>query len=105
MGERRLCTAEVRGSNPLCSTLFNALTDIELFPSLVSQSIIVSEETGNLTQQLQVLSKYYETEADRTIDGLTGLIEPAIILGVGLVVGTMGITVINTVYALLPSIK
>ena len=87
------------------TTLSASLAHIELFPSLVSQSITVSEETGNLTQQLQVLSKYYETEADRTIDSLTGLIEPAIILGVGLVVGTVGITVINTVYALLPSIK
>lgn len=87
------------------ATLSSSLTNIDIFPSLVAQSITVSEETGNLTQQLQVLSKYYETEADRTIDGLTGLIEPAIILGVGLVVGTVGITVINTVYALLPSIK
>jgi type II secretory pathway component PulF len=87
------------------SRLSEALRKHSIFPELVIQTVAVAEESGNLPQQLKTMNLFYEGESDRMITQLTGLIEPAIIIGVGLVVGVVGVTVINTVYSLLPSIQ
>ena len=85
--------------------LSEALIKHNIFPPLVYQTVAVAEEAGNLPQQLRVLNAFYEGEADRMITQMTGLIEPLIVIAVGVVVGVVGITVINTVYSLLPSIE
>lgn len=76
-----------------------------VFPSLVSQAMSVGEQGGNMQSQLVILAKLYEQETERTVSNVINLIEPAMILFIGLMVGTIGMTVVNTVYSLLPNIK
>lgn len=87
------------------ANLSTAVSKQKVFPALVRQSIAVAEESGNMVTQLTVAAKFYEEDADRKIAQLTGVIEPAIILAVGAVVGTVGVTVVSTVYSLLPAIN
>ncbi len=65
----------------------------------------VGEETGTLDSHLTTLASFYEEEVDRTMDRLTGMLEPALIIVVGIVVGTIAVSVILPMYTLLQNIR
>ena len=56
------------------------------FPSLLSHMIAIGETSGKLEQMLQKAGKTYENEANATLAGIATLIEPFMIIGVGLIV-------------------
>jgi type IV pilus assembly protein PilC len=58
-----------------------------VFPPMVVQMIAVGEETGELDKMLVKIADFYDTEVDTAIKGLTSIIEPVIIVFMGLVVG------------------
>lgn len=51
------------------------------------QMIDVGEESGKLTEMLNKVADYYDNEVSEQIDGLTSLIEPIIIVILGIIVG------------------
>lgn len=57
------------------------------FPVMVSQMISIGEESGALEEMLAKIASIYEEDVDLTIDGLTSLLEPLIMLILGVVVG------------------
>jgi type IV pilus assembly protein PilC len=63
-----------------------------IFPPFVSQLIAVGEETGSLDKFLDIIGSFYEERLDATIQRLSSAIEPAIILVMGVVVGTLVIS-------------
>jgi type IV pilus assembly protein PilC len=63
------------------------LTDDPLFPPMVSQMVRIGEETGELEQMLSKIADFYEDEVDATIQSLTSIIEPLMMIGVGFMVG------------------
>ena len=75
-----------------------------IFPPMVVEVVRVGETAGNLTDQLDVISRVLQQDFDASVSRLVGIIEPAMILGVGAVVAIIGVTVITTVYSILPSI-
>jgi type IV pilus assembly protein PilC len=77
----------------------------QLFPVMVTQMISVGEETGRLDQMLMKISDFYETEVDNTLKGLASLIEPIMIVGLGVLVGFIAVSVITPIYTLVGSIK
>ncbi|HOV98338.1 MAG TPA: type II secretion system F family protein [Bacteroidota bacterium] len=62
------------------------LVESKLFPPMVAQMITVGEETSELDTMLLKVADYYEKEIDLTVDTLSSIIEPVIILFLGLVV-------------------
>jgi len=58
-----------------------------VFPPMVVQMIAVGEETGELDAMLTKIADFYDTEVDTAIKGLTSIIEPVIIVFLGVVVG------------------
>ena len=60
--------------------------------------IRVGEETGTLDTQLEVAATYYERELDYRIKKLTTLIEPAVMLVMGLVVGFVAVALVSAMY-------
>lgn len=71
-----------------------------VFPPMVLQMIAVGEETGMLDQMLLKISAFYEAEVDRTLKALASLIEPLLIVFLGLLVGFVAISVITPIYQL-----
>jgi type IV pilus assembly protein PilC len=69
-----------------------------IFPPMVTQMIAVGEETGALDEMLVKVSQFYEAEVDRTLKALTSLIEPLMIIGLGLLVAFVAISVISPIY-------
>ena len=63
------------------------LTADPLFPPMVSQMIRIGEETGELEQMLSKIADFYEDEVDSAIQNLTSIIEPLMMIGVGMMVG------------------
>jgi len=60
-----------------------------VFPPMVTQMIMVGEESGELEEMLVNVAKFYDEEVDRTVDNLTSIIEPLLMVVIGLTVGTM----------------
>lgn len=54
---------------------------------MIIQMIDVGEESGKLTQMLEKVADYYDNEVSEQIDGMTSLIEPTIIVILGVLVG------------------
>lgn len=57
------------------------------FPPMVIHMISIGEKTGELPEMLRNISENYEEQVSARIDGMTALIEPAMIIGMGVVVG------------------
>lgn len=70
-------------------TLADPLARSEQFPAMVTRMIAVGEKTGALEQMLTKISDFYDSEVKATVDSLTSLIEPILILMMGLVVGSI----------------
>jgi len=61
----------------------------EVFPALVVQMVEVGEQTGALDDMLQRVSEFYSGEVDQTVDNLTSILEPLLVVMMGAVVGTI----------------
>lgn len=68
-------------------TLAEPLARSGEFPAMVTRMIAVGEKTGALEQMLGKISDFYDSEVKAAIDGLTSMIEPLLILLMGIVVG------------------
>jgi len=60
-----------------------------IFPNMVVSMVSIGEETGNLDTMLSKIADFYESEVNSAVDGLTSLIEPLIIVFMGLVIGSI----------------
>ncbi len=75
------------------------------FPPLVSKMIAVGEKTGKLDESLLYLGDFYEEEIDDTTKNLSTVLEPILLITIGLVVGFMAIAIITPIYELTGSIQ
>ena len=71
-----------------------------MFPMLLPEMIKVGEESGTLTEQLSRISGYYEEEADRAMSQVTGMLTPALTIGVGAVIGLIAVTIFSSIYSM-----
>lgn len=76
-----------------------------LFPDMVTHMIDVGEETGKLSDMLIKVSEFYEKEVDAAVKGLTSMIEPLLIVFMGVVVGFIAISVMGPIFKLVSSIS
>ncbi len=62
---------------------------LTLFPSMVTQMVAVGEETGNLDEMLTKVAEFYDMEVDNSVESLTSLLEPIMVVGIGGIVGSV----------------
>lgn len=72
----------------------------ERFPALAVQMVGIGEESGSLDMMLIRLAEYYEEEVDNQVDALTSLLEPLIIVILGLLVGGLVISMYLPIFEL-----
>lgn len=85
--------------------LSEPLRQEKVFPRLLAQMVRVGEETGTLDSNLETLAVFYEEEADRKINTLTSMMEPALMLFVGGMVGFLAVSVILPMYSLMGQMR
>jgi type IV pilus assembly protein PilC len=76
-----------------------------LFPSTASHMIRVGEETGTLVAQLEFTARYYEGELTYRLKKLTALIEPAVVIIMGLIVGFVAIALVQAMYGIFGQVE
>ncbi len=76
------------------------LTSTNLFPAIMSQLIAVGERSGSLSNTLVYLSELYEGEVDDFTKNLSSLIEPILMVIMGLLVGFVAISIITPIYGI-----
>jgi type IV pilus assembly protein PilC len=76
-----------------------------VFPTMVTHMVSVGEETGQLEQMLDKIADFYEAEVDAKIKALTSLIEPLMIIFVGIVVGFIVISMYLPIFSLYDKIR
>ncbi len=81
------------------------LEEEKIFPPMVSQMVRVGEETGELEKMLGKIADFYEDEVDSSIATLTSVIEPLMMIGVGMVVGVIIISMYMPMFKLLTLIQ
>lgn len=69
-----------------------------LFPEIVPQMIAIGETAGNLAETLLYLSEMFESEIDEQTKNLSGALEPALMIFMGLLVGFIAISIITPIY-------
>jgi type IV pilus assembly protein PilC len=80
------------------SSLSNALASHKEIPSIMSGMIRVGEETGSLGTILKTVGKFYNREVNEAVDTLVSLIEPLMIVVLGLGVGLLLASVLMPIY-------
>lgn len=91
---------EVKGGRSFADTI----AEYPEIPGVLAQMAKVGEETGNLPEILSTLAKFYRREVDNAVDTLIGLIEPVMIVMLGLGVGVLLASVLMPIYNLTSSI-
>ncbi|HEU4831025.1 MAG TPA: type II secretion system F family protein [Candidatus Saccharimonadales bacterium] len=86
-------------------TLSSVIAANPLFPPIVSQMLLVGEETGQTDTVLVKVADFYEEEVDLSIDGLSAVIEPVMIVIMGGMVGLIAASVMVPIAGLAQSIK
>jgi len=76
-----------------------------VFPPMVTQMIMVGEESGELEEMLVNVAKFYDEEVDRTVEKLTAIIEPLMMAFIGLTVGTMIIAMYLPIFSMINLIQ
>lgn len=79
--------------------------DKTVFPSLVTQMVAIGEKTGKLDETVIYLANFYEEEIDNISKNLSTILEPALMVGVGLMVGFVALAIIGPIYELTGSIR
>ena len=72
----------------------------DLFPDIVTQIISVGEHSGNLSNSLMYLSEMYEAEVDDFTKNLSSMIEPILMIIMGILVGFIAISIITPIYGI-----
>jgi len=85
---------EIAGGASFSKCLINS----KLFPIFVTNIVAVGEETGTLEKSLLRIADDYEREVDRTLKSLTRLLEPVIILVMGLIVGFIVLSMLLPIF-------
>ena len=88
---------QIKSGIPLSKTLSN---HHNLFPKLLINMMTVGERTGTLEHVLLTFSDFYEEEMDNTIKDLTTFLEPVLLLFMGLIVGTIALSILLPIYQL-----
>ncbi len=81
------------------------LVENPVFPAMVSQMVKIGEETGELEKMLGKIADFYEDEVDASIQSLTSIVEPIMMLGVGIMVGIVIISMYLPMFKMLSLIE
>jgi type IV pilus assembly protein PilC len=98
-----ICRAleEVRGKLVQGQGLSQPMASIDVFPQLLVEMVVVGETTGTLDTTLATMADLYEQRVEQRVQALISMIEPALMIVVGLVVAFIAVSMITPLYSIL----
>jgi type IV pilus assembly protein PilC len=82
------------------TSLTNAMTNANIFPSMVLQMCSIGEESGSIDHMLGKAADFYEAEVDEMVAGLSSLMEPIIIVFLGTLIGGIVVSMYLPIFKL-----
>jgi type IV pilus assembly protein PilC len=86
-------------------TIAEPLSESKVFPPMVTQMISVGESTGAIDTMLNKISDFYDDEVDQAVNNLTALMEPVIMVFLGVTVGFIVVAMYMPIFKLITLIK
>ena len=96
----REATKQVQSEVNIGTSLAQAMQNSGVFPNMAVQMTSIGEESGSLDSMLSKVADYYEREVDETVDALASLIEPMIMVVLGVIVGGIVIAIYLPIFKL-----
>ena len=113
LGEAMEVAAAASGSRPAGIRLLTAresmlrgdgiagpLAETGIFPAPACQMLRVGEDTGSLDEQLETVASFYEKELDYKVKQITTLMEPAVLIIMGIIVGFVALALVSAMYGI-----
>jgi type IV pilus assembly protein PilC len=100
-----LAIADVHAAVKRGESVARPLTEHDVFPPMVVQMMAVGEETGALDTMLDKIADFYEEEVEAAVNSLTSIIEPVLIVVMGVAVGGMLIALYMPMFNIINLIK
>jgi type IV pilus assembly protein PilC len=86
-------------------TVAEPIMQAQVFPPMVCQMINVGEQTGALDSMLGKIADFYDDEVDAAVKGLTSLMEPAMMVILGGIIGGLVVSMYLPIFEMASSIK
>jgi type IV pilus assembly protein PilC len=86
-------------------TLSDPLAETGVFPSMVCQMIAVGESTGALDAMLNKIADFYDEEVDQAVENMTALIEPFMLVFLGVVIGGLVVSMYLPIFKMAAAIE
>ena len=93
-------TAKIQQEVSTGTSLTSAMTNANLFPSMVLQMTAIGEESGSIDHMLGKAADFYESEVDDMVAGLSSLMEPIIIVFLGVIIGGIVVSMYLPIFKL-----
>lgn len=93
-------TREVQTEVNVGVSLAQAMQNTEVFPPMAVQMTSIGEESGSLDSMLSKVADYYEREVDETVDALSSLLEPMIMVILGVIIGGIVVAIYMPIFKL-----
>ena len=95
-----IATEKIQQEVSTGTSLTNAMTNANVFPSMVIQMCAIGEESGSIDHMLGKAADFYESEVDEMVAGLSSLMEPIIIVFLGTLIGGIVVSMYLPIFKL-----
>jgi type IV pilus assembly protein PilC len=93
-------TRQIQGEVNVGTTLAQSMQNSNVFPAMAVQMTAIGEEAGALDSMLSKVADYFEREVDDTVDALSSMLEPLIMVILGLVIGSIVVAIYMPIFKL-----
>ncbi len=95
-----VATKEIQRKVSTGTSLTTSMQEANVFPNMVVQMVSIGEESGSLDSMLSKVADFFEAEVDDAVDALTSLMEPMIMVVLGVLIGGMVIAMYLPIFKL-----
>ncbi len=96
----KAATKQIQGDVSTGVSLTNAMTNVNLFPNMVTQMVAIGEESGALDSMLSKVADFFEQEVDDAVEAMSSLMEPVIMVVLGTLIGGMVVAMYLPIFKL-----
>jgi type IV pilus assembly protein PilC len=93
-------TKKIQGEVSTGTSLTAAMENANVFPNMVTQMVSIGEESGSLDNMLGKVADFYEAEVDDAVASLSSLMEPLIMVILGVLIGGLVIAMYLPIFKL-----
>lgn len=86
-------------------TVSKPLSRDPIFPPMVTQMVAIGEETGRMDEMLEKIADFYDVEVENSVEALTSLLEPIMVVGIGGIVGAVVIGMYLPIFTIINQVK